>query len=283
MSWNLIKEYNKSSSLLVKLDYSLILLIVCSSFLIYFHLLVPEGRVWETAWFKWSPKVTPSAQAFVYHILTKISPLIFFSIWYITENHWWRHSILLPVSILNFQLITNLLDNLNIEILQFENSEYLLIVLYILFLVTVNKLLKYHKRNLGVKFNIDSDNLYLIPSSSQNQSKISRIKNTLDQEKIGREQLNLIYKEYNYISGVNNSLANGQQSSDFRLNQIKFSLEFLLFIIILISPFSLFIYQLAEPGVYNYELLGINIPSFGFLDSYTFLWASFVSSDSQAQ
>ncbi len=264
------KSIKKSSTSLFLVDFTLIFLIISSSFLVYFHHLVPDVKEWETVFFSITPKITPTVQALAYHTLVKISPIIFFSIWFITEKHWWRFSILVPIAFLSFQLISNLQDEFGI--LPFDSFELILVGVYLVLIVMINNYLKYYRFNIGAKFNIDSENLYLLPRSKENKSRITKVKGVLDQENLNRDQLNTIYKEYNYLNETSDYL----KSEDFARQTYSFIpkliLEVLLALILVLTPLLLSLYDFVAPGVRELNFLGMNMPLFGFPDLRTFFW-----------
>ena len=265
------ENIKKSSSSLFYIDFILIFLIIFSSFLVYFHHLVPDRKEWDIFLVTLSPKITPTVQAFFYHTLIKITPIIFFSIWFVTESHWWRYSILIPVSIVSFQLVSNVIDDFTI-INNGRFYEVFLVGIYLLLIVLINNYLKYHRFNIGAKFNIDSDNLYLIPSSKENNDRLDNIKSILDQENLNRSQLNTIYREYSYLNETSFYLKNSD-GNDYSQSYIpKLVLEILLFGILSLTPILLYVHNFVQPGLKVVNLFGVDFPSFGFPDIRTLLW-----------
>ena len=263
---------NSGTQRLVAFDYIVIFAIVLSSFLIYLHHLVPDTNVWDTLLFRFSPKAASNVQGFIYSVLLKLTPLIICSVWFITEVKWWRWSLILPISLLLHQLLRNLALNFNGDKMPIL-LEVLIVIVICMLLIFIKRKLNYFHRNLGSKYNIDSENLLLIPSASENLSRLNNVKLIIDKESLNRKQLNTIYNEFEYLKRFNNLLEVNERRVSDRPFYLKLILEVLIFISVVSMPFLFILHKIATPGQTLLDLFYfISIPSFGFPDVYTFLW-----------
>ena len=106
-----MKNKRKSSLLAGSI---IIILIVFIPYLLYFHQSIPyELESLETIFGTIEGGFYEKVQNYVYFLLSKLVPLTLLSIWFITNKHWWVHSIIIPISVYLFQLIGILNDNLN--------------------------------------------------------------------------------------------------------------------------------------------------------------------------
>ena len=108
-----LKSLDKGSS-----DKSIILgtiiatFIALSPFLFTIYESVPDTQVWDTFLFTYNSPYYESARTMAWTLTTKIVPLIFMFVWFLTNRHWWFHSLLVPIAMYSYQIIIILNDDI---------------------------------------------------------------------------------------------------------------------------------------------------------------------------
>ncbi len=91
----------------------IIILIVFSPYLLYFHKSIPgDIENYETLFGLIKGGHYGYAQTFIYFLFAKLSPLILLFVWFITCKHWWVHALIIPISVYLSQLISIFNDSL---------------------------------------------------------------------------------------------------------------------------------------------------------------------------
>lgn len=75
----------------------------------------PEGNVWETSIFTFTSVYYESVSTFIWVFYGKFIPLYLLIIWFFTCQYWWRYSILAPIGMYSFQLISLFNDELKFK------------------------------------------------------------------------------------------------------------------------------------------------------------------------
>ncbi|WP_457610153.1 hypothetical protein [Lutibacter sp.] len=90
----------------------IILLIISAPYLLYFHKNInPELENFETFLGVIKGGYYTKAQMYVYFFFSKFVPLLLFTIWFLTNKHWWVHALIIPISVYLFQLISVINDS----------------------------------------------------------------------------------------------------------------------------------------------------------------------------
>lgn len=122
-------------------------LLITSPILFYLYRFAPaDTDIWETKWFVLGSGGFSSVQIFIHQLFTKITFVIITSIWYLTCKHWWKHAILVPLTMFLFQLS----GTINYSLLYIDEYEFFdslpiiipLIALHIYFSKRLNRLTK---------------------------------------------------------------------------------------------------------------------------------------------
>ena len=100
-----------SSRKLLYRDIVICLSIILLPILFYLYKLVPESQNAVILGFELSTTHYADIQAFFWAISTKLLTLIAFCLWFLTCNHWWKFSLLVPTTIELYKLIGVLNDN----------------------------------------------------------------------------------------------------------------------------------------------------------------------------
>ncbi|WP_412560951.1 hypothetical protein [Winogradskyella sp. MIT101101] len=115
-----LTEKNLSRQLTDKKSYnrkiligSIIATIVAGTpFLFYLYEYVPDAQEWDTFLFNYKSNYYESANVAAWIFMMKLIPLILSLLWFFTCKHWWYHSLIIPIAMFSFQLISFLsLDN----------------------------------------------------------------------------------------------------------------------------------------------------------------------------
>lgn len=115
-----LTEKNLSRQLTDKKSYnrkiligSIIATIVAGTpFLFYLYEYVPDAQEWDTFLFSYKSNYYESANVAAWIFMMKLIPLILSLLWFFTCKHWWYHSLIIPIAMFSFQLISFLsLDN----------------------------------------------------------------------------------------------------------------------------------------------------------------------------
>lgn len=110
---------NKKSSLLI--GSIIVFLIIITPYLLYFYQSVPINypndpdfpEDWETIFGVIKAGYYVKASNYIYYFFSKFVPLLLLFIWFITNKHWWVHSIAIPISVYLFQLIAVINDSVD--------------------------------------------------------------------------------------------------------------------------------------------------------------------------
>jgi hypothetical protein len=87
-------------------------LIACTPFMFNIYESVPDVRVWDTFLFTYDAKYYESVYVTAWTLTTKLVPLTLFFLWFLTCKHWWYHTILVPIALYIYQIITIVNDDL---------------------------------------------------------------------------------------------------------------------------------------------------------------------------
>lgn len=143
------KSRNKQSTLgrsAFLLTGSLIAFFIAfSPYIFYMYEIFPDGPVWENSFFIYESKYYLNVTTAMWTYFGKIMPLLLLLIWFFTCKHWWYHSILIPISMYSYQLVTAFYQDLYLEMVSFNIDSNQLVylapffigVLFILYLVRI--------------------------------------------------------------------------------------------------------------------------------------------------
>lgn len=89
-----------------------ILLIISTPYLLYIYRAIPEDlENYDTFLGTVKGGYYVYVQLFIFTFLGKFVPLLLLTIWFITNKHWWVHSLIIPISVYLFQLISVINDS----------------------------------------------------------------------------------------------------------------------------------------------------------------------------
>lgn len=134
------------------------ILIVTSPFVFYSYVRFPDVKVWETPFFVFESKYYESVSTFMWVFLQKFVFLYLMIIWFFTSKNWWNSAILVPISMLLYQIIILFNDEFQYKD-EFITDKYVIISISIavcLFLYYIRKKLSSYIRAIGLADNITS-------------------------------------------------------------------------------------------------------------------------------
>ena len=104
-----MKNIKRSSLLISSL---MVLLIISTPYLLYIYKSIdPEAQVINTFFGTIKSGFYPNVQTYIYSFFAKFVPLLLLVIWFITNKHWWVHSLSIPIAVYLFQLISIVNDS----------------------------------------------------------------------------------------------------------------------------------------------------------------------------
>jgi len=89
--------------------------IAFSPYIFYLYEIFPSGRVWENSLFTYESKYYENVMTAMWTYFGKITPLFLLLIWFFTCKHWWYHSILIPISMYAYQILSTVYDDVYLE------------------------------------------------------------------------------------------------------------------------------------------------------------------------
>lgn len=88
----------------------IVLLIVCSPYLLFFHTSLPKTPTIETVFGTIQGGHFGIARNYIYWLSSKIVPLLLLLIWFLTNKNWWVHALIIPISVYVFQFLAVIND-----------------------------------------------------------------------------------------------------------------------------------------------------------------------------
>ncbi len=82
-------------------------------YLFYLYESVPETQVWNTFLFTYDSTFWEDANYAMWHLTSKLIPLILLTIWFFTCRHWWYHTLIVPIAMYVYQIIVMLNVDIN--------------------------------------------------------------------------------------------------------------------------------------------------------------------------
>lgn len=134
---------------LFKAEIAIVLILILSPFLFYAYLIAPEySQVWNIGFISIRVQYFSDVQMFFWNVGLKLIPMIFLLAWFFSDANWWKPMILIPFSLLLYQLLVIFLCSLNI-------TDYSSIFYYLPFLILVFTILL----KLSSRFKLYKNNL----------------------------------------------------------------------------------------------------------------------------
>ncbi|SNR38130.1 hypothetical protein [Lutibacter flavus] len=131
----MIKNTKKSSLLIGSI---IIVMIIFIPYLLYIHAFIDENiENYSTFFGTIKGGQYTYAQTYIYILFSKLAPLFFLFIWFLTNKHWWVHALIIPISVYIFQTVSIINDSEEVV----DNVEFIytvpiaVVVLLILYFV----------------------------------------------------------------------------------------------------------------------------------------------------
>jgi len=80
------------------------LVLILSPFLFYLYRYAPDAKTWNLGLFTIHSGGFPNVYSLAHALFTKLLFLIVFTLWYFTCNHWWKYAIMVPFTMVAFQI-----------------------------------------------------------------------------------------------------------------------------------------------------------------------------------
>lgn len=111
----------------------IVFLILLSPLVFYSYRLFPNVQIWKTPFFTFESHGYQSVYTFAWAFIQKFTFLYLFIIWFLTNKNWWYHALMVPISMLVFQLITLL----NWEFTSADEVEFYFMIPIIILVITL--------------------------------------------------------------------------------------------------------------------------------------------------
>ncbi len=86
------------------------ILLAVSPYLFYLYEGVPKEKIWNTFLFTYESGFYENANTAMWILTGKAIPLFFLLIWFFTCRHWWYHTLLVPITMFIYQIISFFYD-----------------------------------------------------------------------------------------------------------------------------------------------------------------------------
>ena len=107
-----LKSQDKGKSKSIILGSIIATILAISPFLFTVYESVPDTIRWNTFLFEYYSPYYESARTMAWTLTTKIVPLMFLTLWFFTNRHWWYHALLVPMTMYVYQMIIILNDDM---------------------------------------------------------------------------------------------------------------------------------------------------------------------------
>lgn len=127
---------NRKTSLLI--GSLMVIFIISSPYLLYFYQNIPDDlKTMDTIFGTVKNGYYATVQIYIYTLFSKFVPLMLLFIWFITNKQWWVHSLIIPISVYLFQLISVVNDSeLYMDEVEFIYTvPFLVVIVVILYFV----------------------------------------------------------------------------------------------------------------------------------------------------
>jgi hypothetical protein len=104
--------------------------IAATPFIFNLYQSVPDLKIWDTFLFIYDSKYYESVNVVAWTLMGKIIPILLLFIWFFTCRHWWYHTLLVPIAMYFYQIITTLNGDL-----QFADTNQIIYLLPVMGIV----------------------------------------------------------------------------------------------------------------------------------------------------
>ncbi len=103
-------RYRKTVNKKIFLGSLTAILLAVSPYLFYLYEGVPKEKIWNTFLFTYESGFYENANTAMWILTGKAIPLFFLLIWFFTCRHWWYHTLLVPITMFIYQIISFFYD-----------------------------------------------------------------------------------------------------------------------------------------------------------------------------
>lgn len=137
---------------------SIIIFLVITPFLFYLYRFAPsDTNVMETKFFIINSGGFKSVQGFTHALFTKLTLVFLVTLWFLTCRHWWKWSLLVPLTLFLFQL-TGVINHA-LEYIDNYDFWYSLpvVIPVICFLVYIKNKIRFYTDSIDLKEELDTE------------------------------------------------------------------------------------------------------------------------------
>lgn len=153
---NLAKQKVESKAKSRK-DYIFYIILSISPFLIYIYIFIPENTHIKWFYMELNNNGFMDFKSFFYTLMSKITPIMLWVVWYISSRNWWRIVIFVPITIYSYQLYIVAFSSS----MQFDENEYVdalpLISIILLFTLILSKIYRYDLKSYSIRKQLDQE------------------------------------------------------------------------------------------------------------------------------
>lgn len=81
-------------------------IIAITPYLFYLHESIPDTKTWDTFLFTYTSHHFEDANLVFWIFTSKAIPLMLLLIWFFTNRHWWYHTLIVPIAMYTYQLVS---------------------------------------------------------------------------------------------------------------------------------------------------------------------------------
>jgi len=135
----------------------IILLVVLLPFVFYSYEYFPRTKLLETKYFTYDSHYFKSVYVLIWTLSGKIVPLMILFIWYVTNKHWWKIVLFIPITMYLYQIIVLM----NADVYEKDSVEkywlfpIIALVLYVIYRIGVK--VKHTALMLDLKDKLDTE------------------------------------------------------------------------------------------------------------------------------
>lgn len=139
------------------LEFMICLFLIMIPYLFYTYRLVPKALTWEASIFKIYTGDYVNVHTFIWLVYCKMLFVFSYIIWFMTNKHWWKYALLIPLTMFFLQLITVLSPRAgSIDEIEFWYSLPIALPIIIL-IIWLSKRLNYHILTLDLQGEVEME------------------------------------------------------------------------------------------------------------------------------
>jgi len=102
-----LKKTNQETHKKATIGGSIIATVIAiTPYLFYLHEGIPETKTWDTFLFTYTSHYFEDVNYVFWIFTSKAIPLMLLLIWFFTNRHWWYHTLIVPIAMYTYQLVS---------------------------------------------------------------------------------------------------------------------------------------------------------------------------------